>query len=400
MNQKKKQIDACGLGFLPGAAGCANAAALQRAVREYETVSVTVPGVYDISGTVRLPSDTHLEFSRGVILRRVPLGDSLLEGNLFVNDGAFTGEFNENISIDGAHISVNGVESAAISSDGDAGTIPLAPNSVTGLRGHISFLYIRHLKIRNITITDLLSKDYGIQVSDFEDAVIENIHIEGKKDGVHFGPGRNFILRNGKFRTGDDAIALNCADYSVSNPNFGSISGGLIENCTDLNGAEGSLFIRILAGTARDWVKGMTVCHSDAVRTGNGMYRVVMRPDDRRYVSVTEPLFDGASEVLDGIFWIKTHRAYSPREISLEAGCSDITFRNLTLEQPRERAALIYMNDDGYLHSCYPGSEIPRIKNIRFEDIRAVKPVGRFLSVEMPAENISVLGCRGCEPGI
>ena len=130
------------------------------------------------------------------------------------------------------------------------------------------------------------------------------------------------------------------------------------------------------------------------------MYRVVMRPDDRRYVSVTEPLFDGASEVLDGIFWIKTHRAYSPREISLEAGCSDITFRNLTLEQPRERAALIYMNDDGYLHSYYPGSEIPRIKNIRFEDIRAVKPVGRFLSVEMPAENISVLGCRGCEPGI
>ncbi len=114
MNQKKKQIDACGLGFSPGAAGCANAAALQRAVREYETVSVTVPGVYDISGTVRLPSDTHLEFSRGVILRRVPLGNSLLEGNLFVNDGAFTGEFNENISIDGAHISVNAVEGDAI----------------------------------------------------------------------------------------------------------------------------------------------------------------------------------------------------------------------------------------------------------------------------------------------
>jgi hypothetical protein len=392
MNHKKGRAEACGLGFSPEGDALANAHALQEAVNEYEYVTVSVPGIYDIAGSIRLPSDTHLRFTDGVIIRRVPLADRLAEGNLFVNEGAFSGTFNENISIEGAHIAVNGVESAAISSDGDASAIPLTPNVVTGLRGHIAFLYVKHLHIDNVVITDLMSKDYGIQVSDFEDVIIENVHIEGKKDGVHFGPGKNFILRNGEFRTGDDAIALNCADYSVSNPNFGTISGGLIENCTELAGSESSLFIRILTGTARDWKKGMTVCHSDAVRTKSGMYRVVMKPDNKKYISETEPRFEETCKKLDGIFWIKTHRGYDSREISLEAGCSDITFRNITLEQPRENSVLIYMNDDAYLHSRYPGSAIPRVENIRFGSIRLMKPVDSLLRVEMPAENISFQG--------
>ena len=390
MSRKKERVDASVFGFMPGADAKANACALQRAVREYETAEVLQPGVYDIAGTIRLPSDTHLVFSQGVVLRRIPLENRLEEGNLFVNEGAFDGIFNENISVDGANIIVNGVESAAISSDGSAADIAKAPNALTGLRGHIAFVYVRHLRIRNIIINDLMAKDYGIQVSDFEDVVIENIHIEGKKDGVHFGPGRNFVLRNGEFRTGDDAIALNCADYSVSNPNFGSICDGLIENCVELPGSESSLFIRILAGTARRWEKGMKVRHSDAVLTEKGMYRVVMRPDDREYVSLTQPCFDETCGELDGIFWIKTHKGYDARDISPEAGCRNIVFKNLRLEQPRERAVLIYMNDDGYLHSWYPGSEMPAVKNILFENINTVAHVERFLCVEMPAENINV----------
>ena len=390
MKHKGIAADASGYGFSPYADAAANARALQKAVTENEKITVTAPGTYNISGSIRLPSDTHLYFSPGVILRRMPLKDRLSEGNLFVNEGAFTGTFNENITIDGAHIEVNGVESAAIASEGPAENIRHTPNAVTGLRGHIAFLYVKHLHINNRTINDLMSKDYGIQVSDFEDAVIENIHIEGMKDGVHFGPGRDFILRNGKFRTGDDAIALNCADYSVSNPNFGSISGGLIENCTELPGSESSLFIRILTGTAREWKKGMSIRHSDAVRTGNGMYRAVMRPDGREYISQTEPCFDETCMELDGIFWVKTHRGYPPESIPLEAGCSNITFRGLRLEQERKLAVLIYTNDDAYLHSLYPGSAIPGVKNIRFENISILSPVERFLSVETPAENITV----------
>ena len=241
-------------------------------------------------------------------------------------------------------------------------------------------------------ITDLLSKDYGIQVSDFENVIIKNVHIEGLKDGVHFGPGRHFVLRNGRFRTGDDAIALNCADYSVSNPNFGTISDGLIENCTELPGFESMLFIRVLVGTARDWTRGMTVRHSDAVRTKSGMYRVVMRPDDTTYISETEPCFEEACKELDGIFWVKTHLAYTKRQIPLTAGCRDILFRNISLENPREQAVMIYKSDDAYLHSWYPGSETPQVKNIRFENVQILKPIDRFLCIGTPVENVETTG--------
>lgn len=389
---KTAQTDAAAFGFLPNADAEVNARALQQAITEYETVTVSAPGVYDVAGSIRLPSDTHLFFAQGVVLRRLPLENKLSEGNLFVNEGAFTGTFDQNISVHGAHIVVNGVESAAISSDGDAKTLLQTPNVINGLRGHIAFLYVRNVRIENVMITDLLSKDYGIQISDFEDAVIENIHIEGLKDGVHFGPGKHFVLRNGRFRTGDDAIALNCADYSVSNPNFGTISDGLIENCTELPGSESALFIRILVGTARDWTRGMTVRHSDAVRTRNGMYRVVMRPDDAAYLSETEPCFHEACKELDGIFWVRTHIGYAKQQIPLSAGCRDVLFRNIMLENPRKQAVMIYRNDDAYLHSWYPGSEMPQVKNIRFENVQALKPIEQFLCVGTPVENVVTKG--------
>ena len=390
MSKMIPQAEASEYGFSSKRSGTENAAALNRAAAECETVTVSPAGIYNIAGTVRLPSDTHLVFADGVVLRRVPLKNKFLEGNLFVNAGAFNGTFNENISIRGAHIVVNGVESATISSDDDGKTILKTPNVITGLRGHIAFLYVKHVLLEDILITDLMAKDYGIQVSDFEDVTIRRVHIEGLKDGVHFGPGRHFILRDGKFRTFDDAIALNCADYSVSNPNFGSISDGLIENCVELPGYGNALFIRILVGTARKWQKGMTVYHSDAVLTDSGMYRVVMKPDNTPYVSDTEPRFEEAYRELDGILWIKTHKGYAPHAIPATAGCRNILCRNIMLEQPRSCAVRIYRNNDAYLRSWYPGCEMPEADNIRFEDIKILKPVDTFLSVETEAANVRV----------
>lgn len=383
MNKKILSSDASAYGFSPENSGKENVFALNKAIKECEKITVSVPGIYDMAGSVRLVSDTHLTFCPGAVLRRTPLENKLLEGNLFVNEGAFSGDFDENISISGAHISVNGVESAAISSDDSNSVITQAPNAITGLRGHISLFYVRNVLIEDITITDLMAKDYGIQVSDFENIEIRRVHIEGLKDGVHLGPGKGFAIRDSKFRTYDDAIALNCADYSVSNPNFGTVSDGVIENCTELPGYGNALFIRILVGTARKWQRGMTVRHSDAVLTQNGMYRVVMKPDGETYISETEPLFDGTSGELDGIFWIKTHKAYKPDEISLFAGCENILCRNIMLEQERDTAVLIYFNRDNYLYSIYPGSELPEVKNIKLENIFALKPVKHILRNEV-----------------
>lgn len=380
---RQNYINAEDFGFLPENSGTENTAALQNAIEHGHSISVTRQGIYNMAGTVKIPSDTHLNFSGGVILRRVPLEGSRLEGNLFINEGAFSGQFNENISISGAHICVNGVESA--------GALPENKNVIAGLRGHIAFLYIRNLMVEDITITDLMKKDYAIQISDFENVQVLRVHLEGLKDGVHFGPGRNFVLKDSKFRTFDDAIALNCADYSVSNPNFGSIENGLIENCTELPGYKTeSFFIRILAGTARRWKKGMTVYHSDAILTEKGMYRVVMHPDNTPYVSVTQPDFDGGYKELDGIMWVRTHRAYSPENIALTAGCRNIVCRNITIENPRRRGVYIYTSFDEYLRSYYEGSEIPRVSDILFDGVKILKPVEHFVSINMPVKNVEI----------
>lgn len=374
-------INASEYDFLPSNTGERNAAALNKAVGEYETVLVTVPGIYDMAGTVRLPSDTHLEFSPGVVLRRVPFADKNLEGNLFINEGAFTGRYNENISISGAHIVVNGVESA--------GAAPESKNVIAGLRGHIAFLYIKNLIVEDVLITDLCPKDYGIQISDFNNAEVRRVHIEGLKDGVHFGPGRGFAVHDCVFRTYDDAIALNCADYSVSNPNFGSIEDGIIENCTELPGYKTeAFFLRILVGTARRWQKGMTVYHSDAILTQSGMYRVVMRPDNTPYVTLTEPDFESGYKTLDGIQWVKTHLGYKADEIPLTADCKNIVCRNLCFENERRRGVYIYSSFDEYLRSYYRGSKLPEVKNITFENICILKPISGFLATNLRPENL------------
>ncbi len=384
MIRKTEETDASLYGFSPDNSGKANAVALNRAVSECGNVSVCEQGIYDIEGIIRLPSDTRLRFSSGVVLRRIPCKVRSLEGNLFINEGAFDGRYNENISLSGVHIVVNGVESAAAS--------PKSKNVIAGLRGHIAFLYVRNLLIEDVMITDLLEKDYAIQISDFENVEVRRAHIEGLKDGIHFGPGKGFVVRDCKFRTYDDAIALNCADYSVSNPNFGSISDGTILNCTELPGYRtNAFFLRILTGTARCWEKGMTVYHSDAILTDKGMYRVVMRPDNTPYVSLTQPDFDSGYCELDGILWVRTHKGYERKDISPMAGCRNIVCRNLIMENPRRRGVYIYTSFDEYLRSYYSGSEIPRVSNIIFDGVKILKPIDGFLAVNMPVDQLHIM---------
>lgn len=394
MTQRKTaEINAADYGFSVKNTGTENTAALCRAIADGCNVTVTGQGIYDMAGTVRLPSDTHLKFCEGVVLRREPLEDKALEGNLFINEGAFDGRYDENISISGAHIVINGVESA--------GASPESRNVIAGLRGHIAFLYIKNVLIEDVIITDLMAKDYAIQISDFENAEVRRVHIEGLKDGVHFGPGKGFAVRDSRFRTYDDAIALNCADYSVSNPNFGTISDGIIENCIELPGyTTEAFFMRILVGTARKWQKGMTVYHSDAILTEKGMYRVVMRPDNTAYTSLTQPDFDYGYMELDGIMWVRTHKGYAAAEIPLTAGCKNIVCRNISFEQERHRAVYIYSSFDEYLRSYYRGSEIPEVSDITFENIKILKPIEHFLSTNLKVRNLHIKDSNTTESDI
>ncbi len=380
-----KMKDTKNFGFLPSNDAIKNAKALNDAVKDGGDIIVSLPGVYDIGDTVYLKSGTHLYFSEGVTLRRTEdkNGDN---GNLFINEGAFTGKYDEDISITGLHLVTNGVQSTPAEIGGT--------KTITGLRGHIAFLYINNVRLSGIKITDLSLKDYAIQISDFSNATVENCHLEGQKDGVHFGPGKGFAVRNCTFRTDDDAIALNCFDYSVSNPNCGDIEDGIIENCIDLSGEYAEpFFLRILLGGWTKWTKGMTVYHSDAVVHEGRLYRVVMRPDNEAYTSLTPPTHEDGFCELDGIRWVRTHKGYKENELPLTASCRNVTVRNTVLMRPRNTQVLIYSSYDEYVRSYHRGFPVPDVSGIVFENIQILSECKKAVNIITKTDPIVFRNC-------
>lgn len=377
--------NAADYGFLPGAAADDNSAALNRAAETGGEIEVTLPGVYDVSEPVYLGSDTCLTFAPGVTLRRTPCknGDN---GNAFVNRGAFTGVPDRHIGIRGLTLLVNGVESLH---DEQGGT-----KTVIGLRGHVAFLYAEDLTLSGVTIPDLGKADYAISVCEFRRALVENCRLEGDKDGVHFGPGTDFAVRGCVFRTTDDAVALNCSDYSVSNPTLGTIENGVIENCLDLPDAPtGSMFLRILVGGWKHWERGMRVYHSDAVIHNGRLYRVVMRPDNESYVSLTPPTHEAGFAELDGVRWVRTHLGYAPEALPVTANCRNVTVRNCTILRSRPRQVLIYASYDEWLRSYHPGCPQPEVRNICFENVRVLAKTKHFMEIGTKTENVRVINC-------
>lgn len=100
--------------------------------------------------------------------------------------------------------------------------------SILGISAHTAFYYVKNLEIHDFEVNDLPAKDFAIQVCNFDNILIENGVIEGLKDGIHFGTGKNFTIRHFKFRTFDDPIALNAHDYAISNPEMGLLKTATI----------------------------------------------------------------------------------------------------------------------------------------------------------------------------
>ena len=121
-------------GFAPGKDGAENAKALQQAVDRGGTILITQPGIYDLSEPVLIRDDTTLLFGAGVTLRRQKSSSSET-GYVFANKGAFTRTYNRNIKLIGLRLICNGVV---------CGT-EAAGRVVPGLRGHISFFYVKNL---------------------------------------------------------------------------------------------------------------------------------------------------------------------------------------------------------------------------------------------------------------
>ncbi len=363
-------LNASDFGFSPEASGIQNLKAMQQAVDHGGTIVVSRPGTYKIAGAVYIGSNTSLIFGNGIFLKKVDEQGKFT--HVFLNKGALTKTYDQNITIEGLQIIVNGIDKGM--------------TEVFGLRGQIAFFYIKDLRIERFRCMDLGKAQFCIHVCTFEDILINDVIIKGEKDGIHLGRGKRFTISNCVFQTFDDAIALNAHDYATSNPELGWIEDGVVENCHDLNAENTTgFFCRILAGGWIDWKPGMEVQQSDAVVSTGRIYRVQAKADGTIYKSTTQPTHESGSQVLDGINW-----GVVQTDITYTAGVRNVVFRDIFLEKPRVGFS-IHFDNDRYSRSYYPGAEIPKQEQLLFDNIRVIhnQPTN-FLSITTPVDVITI----------
>ena len=341
--------NAASFGFLPTASGIHNTMALQAAFNKGGTIVVSQPGTYKVSGTAYIGDNTALICGAGVIIEKSNENGRFT--HIILNKGALTRTYNHNISITGLDVRVNNVD--------------LPMSTIFGLRGHIAFFYVKDLKIERFRCSGLVNGQFALHICTFEDLLINDVIIKGKKDGIHLGPGKRFRISNGVFQTGDDAIALVPGDWVSANPEFGNLEDGVIENCSDIpdDYLEGA-FSKIVASAWVDWKPGMEVKHGDCVNASNGrMYRVVAALDNRVYKSLTQPAFDSGMQVLDSINWLMFQK-----DTIHTAVVKNVVFRDIFLYSARVPFQVMSYSNK-WSHSYYPGAPLPVQGPLSFENI-------------------------------
>lgn len=193
-NQSNLPGSPAALGFSPSADAGANVAALQKALDGGGVVTINTPGVYDLNDTIFLDSNTRLICAPGVVFRKVAP-----YCNVLINRGALTKTYNENITIDGLELSVNGHEAE--------------PSLVYGLRGQLGFFYVKNLTLRNFTCTDGQPHQFLVYIVTWSQLLVENVRLAGDKDGIKLANGHDATLRNLDLCTYDDGLSLCGTDY-------------------------------------------------------------------------------------------------------------------------------------------------------------------------------------------
>ncbi len=340
--------DAADFGFLPTETGINNAMALQNAANKGGTIVVGRRGSYKIAATVYLGDSTSIVFGDGVVIEKSDEKGRFT--HVFLNTGALTRTYNYHISITGLDLRINNVD--------------LPMSTIYGLRGHVAFFYVKDLKIERFRCSGLVNGQFALHICTFEDLLINDVIIKGKKDGIHLGPGKRFRISNGVFQTGDDAIALVPGDWVSANPEFGNLEDGIIENFSDIpdDYLEGA-FSKIVASAWVDWKKGMKLHHGDCVVSNGRLYRLVVALDNKVYTSITQPTVDSGMQELDSINWIMFQN-----DTIHTAVVKNIVFRDIFLYSKRVPFQVMSYSNK-WSHSYYPGANLPVQGPISLENL-------------------------------
>lgn len=349
-------IDAADYGFLPTETGTNNTKALQVVMNKEGTIVISKPGTYKMAGTAYIGDNTSLIFGNGVIVEKSAENGAFT--HVFLNKGALTRTYNHNITITGLNLKVNGVDKVM--------------DAIFGLRGQLAFFYVKNLKIVGFRCTDLAKGQFCLHICTFEDLLINDAVIKGDKDGIHLGKGKRFRISNVVFDTADDAIALVPGDWVNSNPEFGDLENGLIENCHDLKDTKGA-FVKLVGSAWVDWKPGIEVRHGDAFVSEGKIYRVLAKNDNKSYKSITRPAFEKGTMELDGIKWLmfQTDTIHT-------AVVKDVTFRDIFLESV-EIPFQLTNYEGGSSHSYYKGAPLPIHTGLSFENITVLNDAKRAL---------------------
>lgn len=340
--------DAASFGFSPVASGVDNIKALQAAFDVGGTIIVSKAGTYKVAGTAYIGDNTSVIFGAGVVIQK---SDEIGRyTHIILNRGALTRTYNHNITISGMDIRVNSVD--------------LPMSSIYGLRGHLAFFYVKDLKIERFRCSGLVNGQFALHICTFEDLLIDDVIIKGKKDGIHLGRGKRFRISNGVFQTGDDAIALSPGDWVSSNPEFGTLEDGVIENCSDIpdDFLEGA-FSKLLASAWLDWTPGMKVRHGDPVVSNGRICRVAAKLDDKVYTSTTRPDFESGMKVLDSINWLMFQKDTIHTTV-----VRNIVFRDIFLYSERVPFQFV-SHSDKWAHNYYPGAPLPIQGPIAYDNV-------------------------------
>ncbi|MFD2570498.1 hypothetical protein ACFSUS_07625 [Spirosoma soli] len=362
--------NAADFGFLPTGTGVNNTKALQAAFDKGGTIVVSRPGTYKVAGTAFIGDNTSLICGNGVVIEKSDEQGRFT--HIILNKGALTRTYNHNITLTGLDVRVNNVD--------------LPMSLIYGLRGHVAFFYVKDLKIERFRCSGLVNGQFALHICTFEDLLINDVIIKGKKDGIHLGPGKRFRISNGVFQTGDDAIALVPGDWVSANPEFGNLEDGVIENCSDIpdDYLEGA-FSKIVASAWVDWKPGIEVKHGDAVVSNGRIYRVVAQLDNRVYKSRTQPTFEKGTAVLDSINWLmfQTDTIHT-------AVVKNVVFRDIFLKSVRVPFQLMSYSNK-WAHSYYKGARLPIQGPLSFENITMISDNKKALvSISTPCNSLTI----------
>lgn len=302
--------DAARYGFSPEAGADQNVTALQEALNGGGIVSVARPGVYDLNNTVFLDSDTRLTCAPGVIFRK-----AAPYCNVLVNRGALTKEYNENITVEGLELSVNGQEAM--------------PTLVYGLRAQMGFFYVKNLTIRNFTCADGGPRQYLFYIVTWSNLLVENVRLVGDKDGIKLNNGHDAIIRNLDLTTYDDGTSLCGTDYPTTLLEVGDVYNVCYSNVTDHQYK--NIFGRtclILPGSWANYRKGNEYGAGDFCLHEGRLYQSVNNAGFKA-VAVAAPIHgSGVGIGADNIAW----RFIQPCEFH-RTNVYNVTFDNCIFEK-------------------------------------------------------------------